>query len=81
MSRSRIAVVFVLLLACVVAFGFYRGWFALSTRPDDGSKKVDIELTMDRGKMEQDAEAVKKEASALVGKVKDNTTGTAKPAE
>jgi len=40
---------------------------------------VNVNLTMDREKMEQDAERVKKEASDLVGKVKENTTGTAKP--
>ncbi len=80
MSRSRIAVVFVL-LACVVAFGFYRGWFTLSTQPDGQGKKVDIELTMDRDKMERDAGAVKKEASDLVGKVKGQATGAAPPTE
>ena len=74
MRRSSFAVVVVVLLVCVVAFGFYRGWFTLSTHPDSGSKKVDVNLTMD-----QDAERVKKEASDLVGKVKENTTGTAKP--
>ena len=31
--------------------------------------------------MERDAEAVKKEASELVGKVKKQTTGSAKPSE
>ena len=79
MRRSTLAVVVVVLLVCVVAFGFYRGWFTLSTHPDSGSKKVDVNLTMDREKMEQDAERVKKEASDLVGKVKESTTGTVKP--
>lgn len=78
MSRSRIGLV-VVLLACAIAFGFYRGWFTLSTHPDPGSKKVDVNLTMDREKMEQDAATVKKDASDLVGRVKENTTGTAKP--
>ena len=78
MSRSRIGLV-VVLLACAIAFGFYRGWFTLSTHPDPRSKKVDVNLTMDREKMEQDAATVKKDASDLVGRVKENTTGTAKP--
>ena len=77
MSRSRIGLV-VVLLACAVAFGFYRGWFTLSSHPDSRSKKVDIELTMDRDKMEQDAQRVKKEAADLVGKVQEQTTGAPK---
>jgi hypothetical protein len=75
MNRSFISVLFVLLL-CVVAVGFYRGWFTLSSpSPDTGSNKVNVNLTVDQGKMQEDAESVKKEATELVSKVTEKATG------
>lgn len=44
--KKLFAVLFVLVV-CVVAIGFYRGWFALS---------------VDRDKMNEDAKAVKKKS-------------------
>ena len=69
MNRSVITVLLVLLVG-VVALGFYRGWFALSSRsPEAGSNKVNVNLTVDRDKMQEDAETVKKKAAELTGKV------------
>lgn len=55
-------VLFVLLL-CVVAVGFYRGWFTFSSDREAGSNKVDYSLTVDPDKAKED-----------VGKVKEKTT-------
>lgn len=66
-----------ILLVCVVAFGFYRGWFTLSSKPEAGSNKVDVNLTMDKDKIEQDAETVKEKTQEFVGKVKENVTDPA----
>ena len=75
MRRSSFAVVVVVLLVCVVAFGFYRGWFTLSSRsPDAGSNKVDVNLTMDRDKIEEYAETVKEKTTEFVGKVKETVS-------
>jgi hypothetical protein len=72
MKRS---ITFVLvLIICLVAVGFYRGWFTLSSKPEAGSNKVDVNLTMDRDKMEQDAEKVKEKTTEFVGKVKETVT-------
>jgi hypothetical protein len=69
------SVLFVLLVG-VVALGFYRGWFALSSRnPDAGSDKVNVSLTVDRGKMQEDAEAVKNKATQLAGNVAEEAKG------
>jgi hypothetical protein len=69
MKRSFFPVLIVLII-CVVALGFYRGWFTLSSgSPDKGSHKVDVNLTMDRDKIEEDAETVKKKATEFTGKV------------
>ena len=61
-------------IVCVAAVGFYRGWFTLSSKPEAGSNKVDVNLTMDRDKMKQDAETVKEKTTEFVGKVKETVT-------
>jgi hypothetical protein len=59
-----------LLLVCAVAIGFYRGWFTLSnSRPNAGSNKVDVNLTVDGDKIQEDAESVKKKSTELTDKV------------
>jgi hypothetical protein len=58
--RNLIAVVLLVLLLCVVGFGFYRGWFSLShSNPDMGSNKVNISLTVDPDKMKADTAMMK----------------------
>ena len=65
MNRS-IVTVLVVLLICVVALGFYRGWFTLSNgSPDAVSNKVNVNLTVDRDKMQEDAQTVKDRATEL----------------
>ena len=67
MKRPIIKVLLVLLIF-VVAAGFYRGWFTLSSRSSDAeSNKVNINLTVDQGKIQEDAETVKKKATELTG--------------
>lgn len=74
MNRSTIRVLFVLLVI-VIAVGFYRGWFSLSSRSRDaGSNKVDVNLTVDKDKIQDDAETVKKKANELSDKVTKQVT-------
>ena len=79
MRRSSFFPVLIVLLICVVAFGFYRGWFTMSSNPEKGSNKVDVNLTMDKDKIEQDAEIVKEKTKEFVGKVKEEVTGPSHP--
>jgi hypothetical protein len=75
MNRFLITVVLVLLVG-VVAVGFYRGWFTLSSRsPEAGSNKVNVNLTMDGDKMQADAQTVKDQAAELTGKVTEEVKG------
>ena len=68
MNRPIITVLLVLIVG-VVGLGFYRGWFALSRRgPDATTNQVDINLTVDRDKMQADADLVQKTATELTGK-------------
>jgi len=63
--RNMMIEVLLVLLLCVVGFGFYRGWFSLSrSNPDTGSNsnKVNISLTVDPDKMKADTAMVKEKA-------------------
>ena len=69
--KKLIPVVIVLALI-VVGLSFYRGWFTLSSPDGDkASDKVNVNLTMDTGKIKEDAAAVKNKAAELTGNVKD----------
>ena len=72
--RSRFILLVVLLL-CVVGIGFYRGWFSVSSpKPGTEGDKVNINLSVDKGKMKSDANKVetkvKEEINQLEGKAK-----------
>jgi hypothetical protein len=74
---KKLLVVLFVLAVCVVAIGFYRGWFALSSsNVDDGSNKVNVNLTVDKDKMQEDAGAVKKKSVELTDNV---TSGEKSP--
>jgi len=69
---KRLYAVVIVLALIVVGVGFYRGWFALSSSTaDQGSNKVNVNLTVDPDKMKEDAEAVKGRTAALTGQAKD----------
>jgi hypothetical protein len=74
MRKLTLFKVFIVLLLCFVAVGFYRGWFILSSQGggDDGGK-VGINLTVDPDKAKQDAQAVESKARELTGSAAEET--------
>ncbi|WP_442510384.1 hypothetical protein SH528x_002001 [Novipirellula sp. SH528] len=63
-----------LLMVLVGGFGFYRGWFSMSTQSGDvENSKVNVNLTVDPNKMEADADAVKDKVHELTGEAKAKT--------
>ena len=75
MNKKLFAVVIVLALL-VIGVGFYRGWFALSSSSaDQGSNKVNVNLTVDRDKIQEDAEAVQNKTAELTGTVTEEANG------
>ncbi|MCE9527382.1 MAG: hypothetical protein K8R36_15165 [Planctomycetales bacterium] len=64
------------LVVLVVAVGFYRGWFSVTSHSEESGKDVDVHLRVDKGQIAQDAKEVKEEAVDLLGKVKAQTTGS-----
>ena len=73
----KFLVVMIVLAICVVGFGFYRGWFAFSSPDPAGSDKVNINLATDKGKMKDDAQAVKDKAAELTGNSADEAPDSA----
>ena len=68
--KKPILTMLVVLLLAAVALGFYRGWFALSTPAvDQGSNKVNVNLTMDPDKMKEDAAAMQRKSAELTGTI------------
>lgn len=65
----RIISVLLVLALCVVALGFYRGWFSMSSRPHDAqSNKIDVGLTVDPDRMKEDTRMVRDKTTELSDK-------------
>ena len=67
---KKFLMVLFLLLLCAVGFGFYRGWFALSSPSSNTeSNNVNINLKVDPDKMKADATTVKEKTIELKSEV------------
>jgi hypothetical protein len=61
-----------LLIVVVGGFGFFRGWFSVSSEPaGPTTRNVDVNLSVDRDKIDADADAVKEKVEELTGEAKD----------
>jgi hypothetical protein len=74
---KKLLIVVLVLAICVVGFGFYRGWFALSSPDSEGGDRVNINLATDTGKMQDDADAVRDKAAELTGNSAEETPRSA----
>lgn len=72
---KALLVVLVLLAVGVVGFGFYRGWFGLSS--DTKDDKTNVTLTLDQDKFQADKETAKEKVQGLGQNVKEKTGGQA----
>jgi len=71
--RKAIGMVAVLVLV-TLGVGFYRGWFGVSqTGQSAGNDTVNLSVDVDKGKIKQDAAAVKERAGQFIDKAKENT--------
>ncbi len=55
--RSVLGVIAVLIV-CIVALGFFRGWFQMSSSRDRTDQKVNTTFTVDEGRIQEDREKV-----------------------
>jgi hypothetical protein len=66
----------VLLLAVVViAFGFYQGWFGVSTNRDATGGKTDVKVLIDEKKIESDTEKAKEKVKGAIDRTLDKREG------
>jgi preprotein translocase subunit SecF len=60
---KRLFLVTVIIVACAVALGFFRGWFHVGTEGSD--HQADVTISVDRDKIRVDEEKVKKSVHDL----------------
>jgi len=60
-----------LLVAAVVALGFYRGWFSYETTHDPGSGRQGIQFEVDQNKIKPDIEKAKQKVGGAGDQGKD----------
>jgi hypothetical protein len=73
--------VLVLLIAGVVALGFYRGWFIVEKTGDSETGRQGVQFEIDRNKMDPDIEKAKKKAQENIDKVKEKIGGNSQPGQ
>lgn len=66
----------VITLVIVAGVGYYMGWFQFST--NQSGQKSNIEISVDKQKIREDAEAAKKKAEELKDKAKQTLDETRK---
>lgn len=77
--KSFLTFCFVAAIA-VVGFGFYRGWWTVSS--DKGpDNKTHIDITVNKDKLSEDKKAALEKVHAVEQKVKDKVTGTTEKAD
>jgi hypothetical protein len=72
--RKLLFVLF-LMAVVVVAIGFYRGWFGVSTSSEPQTDKKTYEFNVDPAKVQADIEAAKKKVIGAVEQATDKTEG------
>jgi hypothetical protein len=68
---KKLALVMLVLVIGLIAFGFYRDWFGLSSSRESQSNKVNVNLTVDPDKIKEDAERVKERTSEIGENLKE----------
>ena len=61
----------VVVVLIVAGVGFYRGWFGVSTYDQPG--ETNVELKIDKERIQQDAKAASKKARELAGRGNDQS--------
>jgi hypothetical protein len=79
---KRMKRVLLVLMIVLLTAGFVRGWIALS-RPQrqPETNKVDVKLTVDPAKMEEDAERVKEKSEELGEKAREKFRNATRPSD
>jgi hypothetical protein len=63
----------ILVVIALVAIGFYRGWFSVTSKP--GNQESDVTLSIDKEKIREDTNKVKAEARGLKHDLEERAKG------
>ena len=72
---GRLLTFLLFLAVCVIAFGFYLGWFGVSTTRDPAGGQTDVKVRIDEKKIESDAERAKEKVKETVDRVSNKQGG------
>jgi len=68
------------LLICVLAVGFYLGWFSFSqSTPDPQSNKVNINVSVDKNKVRNDLQRAEQNLSQRIQEINSQPKGSGTP--
>ena len=65
----KLLLVLVLLIACVAALGYYRGWFVVEKTHDSETGREGVQIGIDRNKMNPDIEKAKENVDKVKEKI------------
>jgi len=74
-SMGRFITFIVLLAVCVIALGFYLGWFGVSTTRDETGGRTDVNIRVDEKKIESDAQKAKEKVKNAIDKTTEKVKG------
>ena len=80
MTRTLVKFVLALTL-CLTGIGFVRGWFVVTTPSSEQGHQVNINLKVDKDKVEQDAEAFKQKTTELANRAESKLRGDEAPTQ
>ena len=68
------------LLICILAVGFYLGWFTFNQLPPDPkSNKVNINVSVDKNKVRSDLQKAERNLAKRIGDINNQPQGKAQP--
>jgi len=72
----RRLITFLLLVAvCVIALGFYLGWFDVSTSRDATGGQTDVKVRIDEKKIESDTQKAKEKVKGAIDRTLEKQQG------
>lgn len=71
----RLITTLFLLAVCVIALGFYLGWFDLSTAKDSNGGQTDVKIRIDEKRIEADTQKAKDKVKGAFEKTAEKLDG------
>jgi len=73
---GRLLTFLLFLAVCVIALGFYLGWFGVSTSRDPAGGQTDVKVRIDEKKIESDTDKAKEKVKKAFDKIPGKQEGS-----